>query len=166
MTRRMVKLITADDFFSPEEVLSLYHITNNLKFSPTDYGTEVENFNLVAPDMSDIFSKVVGETIIIDEEHSGIFRRPIINIHFESFETPEEWCFAVALEQCTFNIYKHLSGAKSALEEYRFNYRNLFEWDYHTNILLEPGQGLFYRPWLFHSFNGGLIQTFKMKTDK
>ena len=68
----------------------------------------------------------------------------------------------VALQPSTLNIFEHKSGATSALQEYKFNYRNLFEWDLQINYLLKPGQGVFFRPWLFHSFDTGLVQIFRM----
>ena len=87
-------------------------------------------------------------------------------IHFEAFDSLNEWCFVVALERTTFNLYHHVSGAKSALDGYKFNYRNLFEWDYDVNILLQPNQGIFFRPWLFHSLENGIIQYYKILTEE
>jgi adenylylsulfate kinase len=166
MSRTMVKLLHADGFFRDEEVSRLYNIAESFKFTPVEYGEELENFNLVLPNVNEIFSRVLGETIHVDEDKSGVFRRPMRNIHFEGFDSLNEWRFAIALEKCTFNLYYHLSGAKTALDAYKFNYKNLFEWDYHTNILLEPNQGIFYRPWCFHSFDGGLIQTYNLISEK
>jgi hypothetical protein len=41
----------------------------------------------------------------------------------------------------------------------------LFEWDLKTNYLLDPGQGILFRPWLFHSFDTGLIQMFRLREE-
>jgi hypothetical protein len=99
----------------------------------------------------------------VNEEQSGIFRFPEIFIHFEGFDATNEWVFAVALQQSTFNVFEHKDGAVNALQSHEFNYRNLFEWDLKVNHVLDPGQGVLFRPWLFHSFNSGLIQTFRLK---
>lgn len=164
MSRLMVKVLQSDGFFNPNDVEHLYNIASSMEFTPFELGQEIKNFNLVQPGIDEVLSTVVGEKLIIDEQNSGKFIRPMHGIHFEGFDHPNEWCFAVALERCTFNVYYHLSGAKTALDGYRFNYQNMFEWDYHTNILLEPNQGIFYRPWVFHSFDGGLLYHNRLKS--
>ena len=164
MSRLMVKTLQSDGFFDPSDVESLYNVISSMEFTPYELGKEIKNFNLIQPGIDEVLSKVVGEKLLVDAPNSGRFIIPDNIIHFEGFENPNEWCFAVALEKCTFNVYYHLSGAQTALDGYRFNYRNLFEWDYHTNILLEPNQGIFYRPWVFHSFNGGLVYHNRLKS--
>jgi hypothetical protein len=163
MSRATVKLIHADDFFSEEDAKNIFFTIASANFVDKEYGKEINNFNLIQPGIDKVFSYIVGEPLIIDEEKSGVFRRPMnCQIHFESYEKPDEWCFVVALERSTFNVFQHKSGAKTALDGYQFNYKNLFEWDYTTNILLERNQCLFYRPWLFHSMEDGLVQYYKL----
>ena len=162
----MLKLLHIDNFFKPGEAEKLALVTQALKFEPTEFGEEIPNFNLVHPDVQDLFSQVLHYPVELDEERSGCFRRPKTFIHFEGFDSPDEWCFAVALEDSTFNTYFHLSGAQTALDGYKFNYRNLFEWDYSCNILLKPNQCVFYRPWMFHSFDRGMIHTYRLKSKK
>ncbi len=165
----MIKLIHADDFFKPEEVNNLVNVAYGLKekFVEKEYGYELEHFNLTFPNLDEMFSKIVNESVMVDEERSGIFRRPMNCVHFESFDSLNEWCFIIALERTTFNLYHHLESfgkvnSKSALEGYQFNYRNLMEWDYYTNIRLEPNQGVIFRPWLFHSLEDGLVQYYRL----
>jgi hypothetical protein len=150
----MVKLIHADGFFAPGDAERYVDIVSGLNFVEKQYGYEIENFNMIFSGLEPIFSKVLGERIVIDNKRSGIFRKPINNIiHFEEFDSLNEWCFVVALQKTTLNLFYHLKkdgayrefDAKSALDDWRFNYRNMFEWDYHTNILLEPNQGIFFR---------------------
>lgn len=161
----MLKLLHIDDFFSSaEEVTRLANIAYSLPFQEYDYGSEIPNFNLINPEINDIFSAVLKEPIEIIEARSGCFRIPHRFVHFEDFENPNDWAFAVALEPSTFNLYRHTSGADTALKGYKYNYRNLFEWDYTANILLGPNQCVFYRPWLFHSFDAGLIHTYRLRT--
>lgn len=167
----MVKLIHADGFFKAEEVQNLLGVAYNLydNFVEKEYGYELQDFNMVFPGLDPIFSRIVGEEVVVDEERSGIFRRPFNFVHFESFEGPNDWCFIVALEKTTFNLYHHLENgpaskvnAWSALDGYRFNYRNLLEWDVYTNIVLEPNQGVLFKPWLFHSLDGGNVQYYRL----
>lgn len=163
MNRSMIKLIHADAFFDPEEVQGLFQVINNLNFVDGPYGKEIPNFQLIFPGASELFSHAIGEPLIVDERVSGVFRKPMnTQIHFESFESLDEWCFFIALERSTFNVFRHLSGADSALDEYRFNYKNLLEWDVDINIQLRPNQGVFFRPWLFHSCEDGIVQYYKL----
>lgn len=178
MSRSMVKLIHADDFFPGKDAENLRNAANALKFSETRHGMEVENFNLIFPDSEIIFHKVLGERVMVDPKRSGVLRKPNNNlIHYEDFEGTEEWCFMVALEKTTVNFWYHIDpnnnigdfsepNAKNVFDGYEFNYRNLFEWKIHTNILLETNQCLFYRPWVFHSLEDGLIQYYRLLADK
>ena len=166
----VVKLIHADDFFPADDAHKLYMIASNLQFVEKQYGLEIDNFNLIFPGLDPVFSKVIGEEVTIDKDRSGIFRRPMnCIIHFEEFDDLTEWCFIVALEPTTFNLYNHLENgplskvnARSALDAYKFNYRNMFEWDVCVNIRLEPNQGVIFRPWLFHSIEDGLVQYYRL----
>ena len=163
----ILKLIHADNFFIKEEVEKLKNVVDSLTFVDKEYGLEIDHFNLLTPGIDKTFSDVLNQKLTIDEEKSGIFRKPMnCIIHFEAFDSLNEWCFVVALERTTFNLYHHVSGAKSALDGYKFNYRNLFEWDYDVNILLQPNQGIFFRPWLFHSLENGIIQYYKILTEE
>jgi len=164
----VAKLIHADNFFIPEEAERLSIIGKNLKYVEKEYGLEIDNFNLTFPGLDDTFSKLVNEEVMVDEKRSGIFRKPLnCQIHFESFDTLNEWCFIIALERTTFNLYNHLESygvinARSALDGYKWNYKNMFEWDYYANILLERNQGVIFRPWLFHSLEDGLVQYYRL----
>jgi hypothetical protein len=168
INRGMVKLIHADNFYQEGGCEELWNIANSLRFVPKDYGKEIEHFNLFQPGLEPMFSKIIGESVDIDEDKSGVFRIPFPSIvHFEAFDDINEWCFAVALEDnVMFNLYQHESGASTALDGYQFNYRNMFEWNYYCNFQLKQNQGIFYRPWLFHSFSSGMIQYFKLFRSK
>lgn len=177
MSRRMVKLIHCDGFFPGDEAKSLRNVVENLTFIETRHGAEIKNFNLIFPDSEQIFNKVLGERVIVDTKRSGVIRKPNHNlIHYEEFDSTEEWCFMVALENTVVNFWYHIDdtnkpgelgiiNAKHALEGTNFNYHNLFEWKIHTNILLEINQCLFYRPWVFHSLEEGLIQHYRLLAD-
>lgn len=157
-----VKIITIDDYLIQEDARNLAAILYEHQFNPTDFGEELANFNVIPENSNENFSKILNTNIEVDATRSGIFRKPNNLIHFETFNDLNEWIFMVSILPSTINIFDHISGVKSALIEHRFNYRNLFEWDLQVNFLLKPGQGLLFRPWLFHSFSTGLIQIFRL----
>jgi hypothetical protein len=177
MSRRMVQLIHANGFFPNNDAENLKNLSDGLQFVESSHGMEVQNFNLIFPDSELIFHKVLGERVIVDTKKSGVLRKPNNNlIHFEEFETTDEWCFIVALEKTTVNFWYHIDptqslgelgepNAKTVFDGYKFNYRNLFEWKIHTNIILETNQCLFYRPWVFTSLESGVIQYYRLLAD-
>lgn len=162
----LLKTITVENYYSQEEC---YHLSKVilplLQFKENDFGQDLQNFNMVSEDASEIFSKVLNNKVNVQLESSGVFRIPHQSsfIHFEEFESNKDWLFVVAIEHTTFNIFEHKSGARTAMDGYEFQYRNLFDWNLTTNFILSPGQGIFFRPWLFHSFSSGLIQIFRLK---
>jgi hypothetical protein len=169
------KLIHADGFFPPQDVKDMVPWVLGLKYEPMFYGEQIKEFNVIFPGIEDVFSRMLGEKITLDKKRSGIFRKPIRLIHFEDFESLNEWCFVIALQKTTFNIYHHVKDirhhgygevdSRNALEGYEHNYKNLFEWDVVTNVILEPNQGVFFRPWCFHSLENGLIQYYRLLSE-
>jgi hypothetical protein len=170
--RPMVKMIHADEFFPAGDTERCVAVVKDVPFSEKSYGYELENFNMVLSGVEPVLSRVLGERVIVEHKRSGIFRKPFNNIiHFEDFNSLNEWCFIVALEPNTLNLYHHKDqqgniDAKTALDNWNFNYRNLFEWDLHTNVLLEANQGVFIRPWVFHSLDSNLVQYYRLFTDR
>lgn len=158
----ILKTITVDGFYTPENAINMSHVLFNLDYDNYEFGQQIRDFNMMNNELDEMFSKVLKLNVEVDKT-SGFFRIPKLFIHFEPFETVGDWLFVVALQSSTFNIFEHQNGALSALDEYKFNYRNLFEWNLKVNYILDPGQGVFFRPWLFHSFDKGLIQMFKIK---
>lgn len=163
MINPLVKIITVDGFFKLEDARRLSHIVFDLQYQETEFGEQIPNFNMIPENANEMFSNILNTKISVNEEQSGVFRRPVNFIHFEGFESQNEWIFVCALQQSTFNVFEHQSGVVNALQDYKFNYRNLFEWDLKINYILSPGQGVLFRPWLFHSFDKGLIQLFRLK---
>lgn len=163
MIHPLVKMITVDGFFKQEEASRLANIAYNLQYVDAEFGQIIPNFNMVPENANELFSKILGTKIEVDEENSGVFRKPRHFIHFESFQNTNEWIFACALQQSTFDVYEHQSGAITALDGYQFGYRDLFQWDLKINYILSPGQGVLFRPWLFHSFDIGMIQIFRLR---
>lgn len=172
VNKTAIKIIHADGFFPPGEAEACCAVVDGLQYVEKPYGQEIEKFSIVLPGIEPIFSKMLGEEVIVDKQISGVFRKPIRFIHFEHFDTLKEWCFIVALQKTTFNIYHHVKDiryndygqvdAKTALDGWQFNYGNFFEWDVVTNIILEANQGVFFRPWCFHSLEDGVIQYYRL----
>lgn len=159
----LIKTMTIDGFYTKEHADQITAATYYLKYNETDFGKQIDNFNLVPEDANSLFSSAFNLNLSVIEEDSGVFRIPQRFIHFEGFDGPDEWLFVTALQESTFNIFEHKSGATSALDGYKFSYQNLFDWDLTVNYVLKPGQGVLFRPWLFHSFDTGLIQLFRLK---
>jgi hypothetical protein len=173
VNRTAIKLVHADGFFPKGEAEDFCNVVTGLQFVEEEYGFEIPHFNLVLPDIHLVFSKILGEEVVVDHKRSGIVRKPHNGmIHFESFDSPNEWCFILALERNTLNVYKHVADmrynefdkvdSRSVLEGYKFNYTNLFEWDVTSNIVLDCNQGVFIRPWVFHSLQNNLVQYYRI----
>ena len=165
MINPLVKTITVDGFYTQEQAKDICAATYYLEYKPTEFGKEIPNFNLVPPNMNELISDLLNTKMEVNE-NSGTFRIPQGFIHFEGFDSTNEWLFCVALQQSTFNVFEHKSGCSNALQEYKYNYRDLFQWDLMVNHILKPGQGILFRPWLFHSFDIGQIQIFRLKEIK
>jgi hypothetical protein len=159
----IIKTITIDGFYTQEQAINISNVVWALPYQEKEFGKEIENFNMVPAGANEMFSKVLNTQVEVIEKESGVFRIPHLFIHFEPCDSALEWLFVVAIQESIFNIFEHKNGAKSAIDEVKHNYRNLFEWDLTVNYILHPGQGIFFRPWLFHSFNQGIIQKFRLK---
>ena len=163
MINPLVKIMAIDGFFDQKDAERLCDISNGLQYVEREFGEQIPQFNMVPENANEMFSSLLNTKMEVDEDNSGVFVKPVSWIHFESFTDTDEWLFFCALTETTLNIFEHQSGATTALNGYNFNYRNLFEWDLQIDFVLKPGQGILFRPWLFHSFNGGLIQMFKLR---
>lgn len=164
MISPLIKLITVDGFFDQAEATRLCSVAKSLSFAEREFGYEIEHFNMVPENADELFSGVFGTRMVVDEERSGVFRMPKHFIHFEGFDVVNEWIFACALERSFLTVYEHLeTGAKSALDRHDLNYRDMLQWDYQAQHQLSPGQGVLFRPWLFHSMDCGLVQLFRLR---
>lgn len=173
INRTSIKLIHADGFFPKGEAEALCAVVQDVQYVEKEYGLEMPHFNLILPDIHLVFSKILGEDVIIDRKRSGLVRKPHNNmIHFESFDDPNEWCFILALERTTLNIYKHVADiryngydevdSKNVLQGFKYDYKNIFEWDITTNVILDCNEGVFIRPWVFHSLQDGTVQYYRI----
>jgi hypothetical protein len=113
-----------------------------------------------------------GDFVEVDRPNSGTLRKTLHEIiHFEDFEDLNDWRFVVALDKNEFKTYNHQDGYKSFLDYIRdeneekplLEYLNKEHWEVETTIKMSPNDVLFYRPWIFHSFQDGILHYYKLK---
>lgn len=173
VNRSVINFIHARDYFPEKEAEECRYAVQNLKFEPMAYGTEIRNFNLVPPETNMLMGAMIGENFVkVEDEGSGTFRYPYDGlIHFEEFDTLEEWRLSIALEDNVFRTYSHLSGFKTVLdcknEEWKqLVYHNQDEWVLESTVNLRTNDAIFYRPWVFHSFEGKLLHCHNIKGEQ
>lgn len=159
VNRSYLNFIHARNFFPEDEAESCRQTVKDLlHYDPMMYGYQIPNFNLIFSDSDMLFGGMLGDFVNLNENQSGTFRRPYDNlIHFEEFDNLSEWRLAIALEDNSFNVYGHVTGARNALDGYEFDYHNKDDWLLETSINLRQNDAIFYRPWIFHSFEEKLI---------
>ena len=167
VNKSVLNFIHARDYFPERDAENYLLAVKNLKFEPMQYGREIQNFNLILPETDMLLGEMLGENFAkVDEERSGTFRYPWDDvIHFEEFDTLGEWRLAVALEDTVFRTYYHTQGFKTVLDcknqEWKtLDYTNRDEWNLETQINLRRNDSVFYRPWVFHSFQEKLIHCY------
>jgi hypothetical protein len=167
VNKSYINFLHVRDFFPEGEVANTLPWLVGLKYQPVANGVEVPNFNLVFPDMEMIVGGMLGDWVKIDHESSGTFRIPYHNqIMFEEFDSMNEWRMAVAMEDNLFAMYNHNSGAKDARYGYEFDYSNPEDWTVESTINLKQNDCVFYRPWVFHSFEGKIIYHHKIYVEE
>ena len=162
VNKSVMNFIHARDYFPKGEVEGFRPLIEDVHWEPRKYGKEIPDFNLIFNNIDVLWGKMLGDFIDIDRPVSGTFRRPYPVIHFEDFDSLNEWRFIVAMEDNEFKTYVHKSGAKTALDGYEFDYFNPDDWEVETIIKLKANDSLFFRPWNFHSFNEGVIHYYKL----
>lgn len=167
VNKSVLNFIHARDYFPPEDAENYRLAVMGLKFEPMSYGREIRNFNMTFPDNDMLLGKLLGEDFArVDDERSGTFRYPWHNvIHFEEFDSLNEWRLAVALEDTVFRTFYHRDGFKTVLdckenEWETFDYSNYEEWNLETQINLRQNDSVFYRPWVFHAFEEKLLHCY------
>lgn len=159
VNRSYLNYIHARNFLPAKEAEQCRQsVTNLMHYDPMAYGMQNSELNLIFPDIDMVFGGMIGDYVRVDEERSGTFRKPYHNlIHFEEFDDLTEWRIAVALEDTTFTTYSHVSGATTALDGYQFNYHKLEDWLVESVMTIRQNDAVFYRPWVFHSFEEKLL---------
>lgn len=162
INKTVMNFLHAKDFYKPGDAEDYRTAASSAKFEAARYGFEIPNFNMVDPELDMVFSEILGEHIEMDNKHSGIFRYPYRGIHFDDFNSLFEWRFFVALEDNQFTTYSHKSGAKDARDGINFDYKNSIDWNIESVINIKQNDCLFYRPWVFHSYEPKMISFYKL----
>jgi hypothetical protein len=172
VNRSVINYIHARDYFPHDEVHNISPLVQDVHWIDKKFGKEMENFNLIFEDIDIVLGKMVGDLVEIDRPNSGTLRRTVHEvIHFEDFEDTNDWRFVVAVDDNEFKTYVHTSGYKSMLdylkdeseEKLELNWFDPEQWEQETTIKMKPNDVLFYRPWIFHSFQEGILHYYKLK---
>jgi hypothetical protein len=172
VNRSVINYIHARDYFPKEEVDRIAPLIQDVQWEEKKFGQQMVNFNLIFPDIDLVMGKMVGDLVEIDRPNSGTFRKMMREvIYFEDFDDLNDWRFVVALEDNEFRTYIHSKGYKSVLEyakdeneeKSQLNFLNKEEWEVEATIKMKPNDVLFYRPWIFHSFEEGILHYYKLK---
>ena len=172
VNRSVINFIHARDYFPKHEVEGLRPLVEDVHWVDKKFGKEMEHFNLIFNDIDLVIGKMVGDIVEIDRSASGTLRKTLHEvIHFEDFEDTNDWRFVVALDNNEFKTYTHKDGYKSFLDYIKdeneekpiLEYMNSEDWEVETTIKMKPNDVLFYRPWVFHSFQDGILHYYKLK---
>lgn len=170
--RSAINYIHARDYFPKGEIESLRPLADDVSWVDKKFGKEMENFNLIFKDIDIVLGKMTGDFLEVDKPSSGILRKTLHEvIHFEDFDDLNDWRFVVAMDPNEFKTYIHKDGYKSFVEYLKdqseekpiLEYMNKEHWEEETIIKMKPNDVLFYRPWVFHSFQDGIIHYYKLK---
>jgi len=172
VNRSAINYIHARDYFPKGEIEQFRPWLENVKWVDTKFGKEIENINMIFENIDIILGKMSGDLLEIDRKKSGTLRKTLHEvIHFEDFEDTNDWRFVVAVDDNEFKTYIHKDGFKSILdytnddseEKPLLDYLNIEDWETETVIKMKPNDVLFYRPWIFHSFQDGILHYYKLK---
>jgi len=146
-----------------KDVSQISTVIPTLSFTKNTLGDEINDFCVTNPMLSDLAEYLPQYK---SKENSGLFRKPYDLIHFESFDSIDEWVVIYCIESFIFNTYtqKDINYVFDIADitdiEDVFNN----EWITEAEIIVKPGQILMFRPWLFHSISGGIGHYFFMET--
>jgi len=172
VNRSAINYIHARDYFPKGEIEQFRPWLENVKWVDIKFGKEIENINLIFENIDIILGKMSGDLLEVDRKNSGTLRKTLHEvIHFEDFEDTNDWRFVVAVDENEFKTYIHKDGFKSILDYVKdeseekplLDYLNTEDWETETVIKMKPNDVLFYRPWIFHSFQDGILHYYKMK---
>lgn len=172
VNRSVINYIHARDYFPSHEIDELRPLLDDVNWIDNKFGKEMENFNIIFQDIDIILGKMVGDLVEIDKKNSGTLIKPYYEIiHFEDFKDLNDWRFIVALDKNEFKTYTHKSGYKSMIdyvkdtaeEKTNLDFTDVDQWEEESIIKMNPNDVLFYRPWIFHSFQDGILHYYKLK---
>ena len=150
----------------------LSNTINSLCFVPKELGDEIDCFNFVDPNYSEVFSKILNAPVQLPTDW-GNFRKSYPTIHFDDHKINTLFSAVIALDDVTYVSYKHKeTGYHSVydmpndLDLQQFicdNATTKKNWKV-VNQIQVPKYSLFlYEPWYWHSFTKGTIQRFTVE---
>ena len=166
----MITFIHCKNLYNDVEQLS--KLINSLEFSDTLHGKEVEEFFYIPEGLSEMFSKILNESIEI-QPNTGTFRKPNSIVHFDNFYQHSLWSCIVALEDTKIKLHKHESGSQSFFDIETENKDQFFidncmsleKWEEESVVVMRKNDFVFVRPWLWKSFEEEkVIQVFMLNT--
>jgi hypothetical protein len=170
--RSVINYIHARDYFPKGEIEALRPLVDDVSWVDKKFGKEMEHFNLIFQEIDIILGKMTGDLLEVDRPNSGTLRKTLHEvIHFEDFEDLNDWRFVVAMDANEFRTFIHKDGYKSFVDYLKdekedkplLDYLDKDVWDEETVIKMKPNDVLFYRPWIFHSFQEGILHYYKLK---
>jgi hypothetical protein len=170
--RSVINYIHARDYFPKGEIEQLRPLVEDVSWVDKKFGKEMEHFNLIFKDIDVVLGKMTGDLVEIDRKNSGTLRRTLHEvIHFEDFEDLNDWRFVVSMDKNEFKTYIHKDGYKSMIDYIKnkseekplLDFINKNDWEEEATIKMNPNDVLFFRPWVFHSFQDGVLHYYKLK---
>ena len=145
---------------------------NSLYFVPKELGDEIDCFNFVDPNYSELFSKILNTSVNLPQEWGG-FRRSYPIIHFDDHNKDTIFSAIIALEDVTFTSYRHkelkfhsVYEMPNDLDLPKFisnNSKTKKNWKIVNQIQVPKYSLFFYEPWYWHGFTKGTIQRFTIE---
>ncbi len=161
-------LIHIENFYDNPE--NIFNIISKLEFKENLYGEEIKDFNMISPDIANIFSAIVGQKISLSK-NSGSFRKPYSPVHFESFDENSLFVGFIALEDTNFKTYKHKETGftnvfpitKDMDIFIKNNCFDLEKWETIADIKLLAGSLLLIKPWIWHGLDKKIVKVFYLE---
>lgn len=170
--RSVINYLHAREYFPKDDIDRLTPIIKRFQWEDKPFGSQLRKANVIFKDIDIVLGKMVGDLVEIDRENSGTFRKMFHDkIRLEYFDDLNDWRFVVALEDNQFKTYIHKEGYKSFVDYIKdenedkpiLDFHNEEEWEIETTIMMKSNDVLFYRPWIFHSFQEGILHYYKLK---
>lgn len=150
----------------------LSNTINSLSFVPKELGEEIDCFNFVDPNYSEVFSRILNVPVELPAEWGG-FRRSYPMIHFDDHKQTTLFSAIIALDDVTYTSYRHkelkfhsVYEMPNDLDLPKFicdNASTKKNWKVVNQIQIPKYSLFFYEPWYWHSFTKGTIQRFTVE---
>jgi len=142
-------------------------IISDMIYKDNIYGSEIPDFNQYDSDFDKFISTSLGEDLR-STKNSGLFRKPYGDIHFEMFDHNLKYIFALVMSDMDFKTYKYIDGGYNSAIDMDNNIesfdmescKDISKWEETAIIKLKAGDGICFRPWLWHSMSESLLQIF------